>query len=53
MSQFSQRTYTYDDFDRLATDGDTAYACDAAGNRLSKADVGGIVAYTLLVGKQV
>ena len=46
-SQLSQRTYTYDDLDRLATDGDTAYTYDAAGNRLAKTDAGGTVSYTL------
>ena len=31
MSQSSQRTYTYDDFDRLATDGDVAYTYGRGG----------------------
>ena len=30
MSQSSQKTYAYDDFDRLASDGDVAYTHDAA-----------------------
>ena len=32
MSQPSQKTYAYDDFDRLGSDGDVAYTYDAAGN---------------------
>ena len=47
------RAYTYDDFDRLAADGDVTYAYDAAGNRLSKTDAGGPVAYTLGMGDRL
>ena len=32
MSQPSQKTYAYDDFDCLGSDGDVAYTYDAAGN---------------------
>ena len=32
--------YTYDDLDRLASDGDVAYTYDAAGNRMTRTDDG-------------
>ena len=33
MSQTSQKTYAYDNLDRLSLDGEVAYTYDAAGNR--------------------
>ena len=53
MSQSSQRTYTYDDFDRLASDGDVAYTYDAAGNRMTRSEDGETVTYTLGVGDRL
>lgn len=47
MSQPSQRTYAYDDFDRLASDGDVAYTYDAAGNRMTRTENGETITYTL------
>ena len=40
MSQSSQKTYAYDDLDRLASDGDVAYTYDAAGNRMTRTEDG-------------
>ena len=40
------RAYSYDDFDRLAADGDTAYTYDAAGNRLTMTDASGTTTYS-------
>ena len=48
-----ERTYGYDALDRLASDGDTAYAYDAAGNRMSMTDASGTVNYTLGVGDRL
>ena len=53
MSQPSQRTYAYDDFDRLASDGDVAYTYDAAGNRMACAEHGETITYTLGVGDRL
>ena len=53
MSQPSQRTYAYDDFDRLASDGDVAYTYDAAGNRMACAENGETITYTLGVGDRL
>ena len=50
MSQSSQKTYAYDDLDRLASDGDVAYTYDAAGNRMTRTEVGDTITYTLGVG---
>ena len=47
------RAYSYDDFDRLATDGDTAYTYDAAGNRLTKSDSQGTTTYTRGAGDRL
>ena len=52
-SQSSQRTYTYDDFDRLATDGDVTYTYDAAGNRMTRTENGETITYTLGVGDRL
>ncbi len=48
-----ERTYGYDALDCLASDGDTAYAYDAAGNRMSMTDASGTVNYTLGVGDRL
>ena len=53
MSQSSQTTYAYDALDRLVSDGGVAYAYDAAGNRMSRTEVGGSVAYTLGAGDRL
>ena len=53
MSQLSQKTYTYDDLDRLAADGDVAYTYDAAGNRLAMTDASGTTTYTLGTGDRL
>ena len=47
------RVYTYDDFDRLATDGDVAYTYDAAGNRMTRTENGETITYTLGVGDRL
>ena len=47
------RVYSYDDLDRLATDGDVAYTYDAAGNRMTRSDDGETVTYTLGVGDRL
>ena len=52
-SQPSQKTYTYDDFDRLASDGDVAYTYDAAGNRMTRTENGETITYTLGVGDRL
>ena len=44
------RVYAYDDFDRLATDGDVAYTYDAVGNRMTRTENGETITYTLGVG---
>ena len=46
----SQKTYAYDDLDRLASDGGVAYTYDAAGNRMTRTENGATVTYTLGVG---
>ena len=53
MSQSSQKSYTYDDFDRLASDGDLAYTYDAAGNRMTRTEDGDTITYTLGVGDRL
>ena len=53
MSQSSQKTYAYDDFDCLASDGDVAYTYDAAGNRMTRTEVGDTITYTLGVGDRL
>ena len=47
------RVYTYDDFDRLASDGDVAYTYDAAGNRMTRTEDGDTITYTLGVGDRL
>ena len=47
MSQSSQKTYAYDDLDRLSSDGDVAYTYDAAGNRMTRTEDGDTITYTL------
>jgi len=47
------RVYSYDDFDRLATDDDVAYTYDAAGNRMTRTEVGDTITYTLGVGDRL
>jgi len=41
------RVYSYDDLDRLASDGDVAYTYDAAGNRMTRTEDGNTITYTL------
>ena len=53
MSQSSQKSYTYDDFDRLASDGDVSYTYDAAGNRMTRTEGGETITYTLGVGDRL
>ena len=53
MSQSSQKTYTYDDLDRLASDGDVAYTYDAAGNRMTRTEDGDTTTYTIGVGDRL
>ena len=53
MSQSSQKTYTYDDFDRLASDGDVSYTYDAAGNRMTRTEDGETITYTLGSGDRL
>ena len=53
MSQSSQKTYAYDDFDRLASDGDVTYTYDAAGNRMTRTEDGETITYTLGVGDRL
>ena len=53
MSQSSQKTYAYDDFDRLATDGDVAYTYEAAGNCMSRTEDGDTITYTIGVGDRL
>ncbi len=53
MSQSSQKAYAYDDFDRLASDGDVAYTYDAAGNRMTRTEDGETITYTLGVGDRL
>ena len=54
MPLSSHKTYTYDDLDRLAMDGDVSYTYDAAGNRLSKIDpANGTTLYTLGSGDRL
>ena len=47
------RVYTYDDFDRLASDGDVAYTYDAAGNRMTRTEDDETITYTLGVGDRL
>ena len=53
MSQSSQKTYAYDDFDRLASDGDVSCTYDAAGNRMTRTEDGETITYTLGVGDRL
>ena len=53
MSQSSQKTYAYDNLDRLASDGGVAYTYDAAGNRMTRVDDGETITYTLGVGDRL
>ena len=53
MSQSSQKAYAYDDFDRLASDGDVAYTYDAAGNRMTRTEDGETITYTLGAGDRL
>ena len=53
MSQSFQKAYAYDNFDRLASDGDVTYTYDAAGNRLTRSENGETVTYTLCVGDRL
>ena len=50
MTQSSHKTYAYDDFDRLASDGDVVYTYDAAGNRMTRTENGETITYTFGVG---
>ena len=47
------RAYSYDDMDRLATDGDAAYSYDAAGNRMTRTEDGETVTYSLGQGDRL
>ena len=47
------RVYSYDDLDRLASDGDVAYTYDAAGNRMTRTENGDTITYTLGVGDRL
>ena len=47
------RVYSYDDLDRLASDGDVAYTYDAAGNRMTRTENGETITYTLGVGDRL
>ena len=47
------RDYAYDDMDRLASDGGTAYAYDAAGNRMTRTENGETITYTLGIGDRL
>ena len=47
------RTYAYDDLDRLAADGDVVYAYDAAGNRMAHMENGETTTYTLGAGDRL
>ena len=54
MPLSSHKTYSYDDLDRLAMDGDVSYIYDAAGNRLAKIDpTSGTTLYTLGLGDRL
>ena len=53
MFQSSCKSYTYDDLDRLASDGGATYTYDAAGNRMTRTEDGAIVTYTLGVGDRL
>ena len=47
------RDYAYDGMDRLAADGGTAYAYDAAGNRMTRTEDGETVTYSLGAGDRL
>ena len=47
------RVCSYDDFDRLASDGDVAYAYDVAGNRMTRTEDGETIPYPLGVGDRL
>ena len=47
------RAYAYDGMDRLASDGGTAYAYDAAGNRMTRTEDGETVTYSLGQGDRL
>ena len=53
MFQSSQKTYAYDNLDRLASDGDVAYTYDAAGNRMTRTEDGETITYTLGSGDRL
>ena len=53
MSQSSEKTYAYDDLDRLASDDGVAYTYDAAGNRMTRTEDGETITYTLGVGDRL
>ena len=46
-------THAYDDLDRLAADGDVAYAYDAAGNRMTRTKNSETTTYTLGAGDRL
>ena len=45
--QAQHKSYTYDDLDRLSSDGGVSYTYDAAGNRTTKTENGETITYTL------
>ena len=47
------RAYTYDDLDRLASDGGVSYTYDAAGNRTTKTENGETITYSLGAGDRL
>ena len=47
------RTYAYDDMDRLASDDGVAYTYDAAGNRMTRTENGATITYTLGTGDRL
>jgi RHS repeat-associated protein len=47
------RAYTYDDLDRLSSDGGVSYTYDAAGNRTTKTENGETITYFLGVGDRL
>ena len=47
------RAYTYDDLDRLSSDGGVSYTYDAAGNRTTKTENGETITYSLGAGDRL
>jgi len=47
------RNYSYDDFDRISSDGIASYAYDAAGNRVTRTENGETVAYARGAGDRL